>query len=327
MAMAATVGYLAVEYIWPAIKSRFFTKSLVQQRLQLADPISLNKYEEEIAVSGAVHPSDIKTSFSDIGGHDKLIGELVGNLSTMLRPKDDPKIAHLVQSRLYQPPSGILLYGPPGCGKTLIAKALAAEAGARFINVPLALLFDKWVGETEKYLEGLFSLARKIQPTIIFIDEIDSLTRKRTDFDSGWNATMKSQFLSLWDGLLTDKGSQVVVLGATNRRQDIDEAFMRRMPLQIKLDLPNSAQRSEILRVLLSDVQVDAQLSFVRLANKMDRFSGSDIREICRRVVMEASFRQTPGVISEADFEPVLDRYLSEKRQDSNPMASFLGLD
>jgi SpoVK/Ycf46/Vps4 family AAA+-type ATPase len=189
------------------------------------------------------------------------------------------------------------------------------------------LLFDKWVGETEKYLEALFSLARKIQPTIVFIDEIDSLTRRRSDLDSGWNATMKSQFLSLWDGLLTDKGSQVVVLGATNRRQDIDEAFMRRMPLQIKLDLPNSAQRAEILRVLLSDVQVDVSLSCVRLANKMDRFSGSDIREVCRRVVMEASFRLTPETISESDFEPVLDRYRAEKRHDSNPLSSYLSLD
>jgi len=325
VAMAATLGYVTAEYIWPAIKSRFFTRSAIQKKLQLAESISLTSYEEEIAMSGAIHPSQINTSFADVGGHDSLIRELVGNLSTMLRPRDDPKIAHLVNSKLFQPPSGILLYGPPGCGKTLIAKALAAEAGARFINVPLALLYDKWVGETEKYLDALFSLARKIQPTIIFIDEIDSMTKRRSDLDSGWNSTMKSQFLSLWDGMLTDKSTRIVLLGATNRRQDIDEAFMRRMPLQIKVDLPNMVQRSEILRVLLSDVET-VDIPFSRLANRMEGFSGSDIREVCRRVVMESSFKKEPGTISEADFDPVIQRFVYE-RQHPNDALTFLGLD
>ena len=236
-----------MEYLWPVIKRRFFGSNAIQERLRLARPISLNKYEEELAYAGAVHPDEIDTKFEDIGGLDNVISELIGNISAMLRDKDDSQYSHIFQSKLYQPPSGILLYGPPGCGKTLIAKALAAECGARFINVPLALLLDKWVGETEKYVEALFSLAKKIQPCIIFIDEIDSLTRKRNDVDAGWNITMKSQFLSMWDGLNTDRKTQIVVLGATNRRKDIDEAFMRRMPLQsasIYPMWPNECQSS-----------------------------------------------------------------------------------
>lgn len=318
VAMAATVGYLAIEYVWPAIKSRLFSRSTIQKKLRLPEPISLTSYEEEVALAGAVHPSDISASFEDIGGHDKLVGELMGNLSTMLRaPVDedeDPRVAQLVQSKLYQPPSGILLYGPPGCGKTLIAKALAAESGARFINVPLSLLLDKWVGETEKYVEALFSLARKIQPTIIFIDEIDSLTRRRSELDASWNSTMKSQFLGLWDGLLTDRRNRVVLLGATNRRQDIDEAFLRRMPLQMRVELPNAMQRASILQVLLSDVEIEDGLSWLRLANRMDGFSGSDMREVCRRVVMDASFSAEPGPLTEDHFEQAVERFRFEQR-------------
>ncbi len=312
--IVTTVGYCTVEYVWPFIKRKFFTTNAIQQRLQLTRPLSLNKYEEDIAVSGAVHPSDIKSSFDDIGGHEQVIKELVGNLSAMLNPEDDPILAHLAKSRLYQPPSGILLYGPPGCGKTLIAKALAAESGARFINVPLSLLFDKWVGETEKYIEALFTLAKKIQPAIIFIDEIDSITRRRNEFDSGWNATMKSQFLSLWDGLLTDRSAHVVVLGATNRRQDIDEAFMRRLPLQFKIDLPDSQQRIKIIKVLLSDVKLSHDFSYTRLATITEGFSGSDLKEICRRTIMDASINRKSDPLTETDFLQFITTYGSDNR-------------
>lgn len=170
--------------------------------------MSLNRYEEEIAYN-AVHPSEIQTSFEEVGGHEEVVEELKLNISAMLKSPDMP--GSFASSKLFQAPKGILLYGPPGCGKTLLARALAVESGARFINLPLALVFDKWVGETEKYLEALFSLAQKIKPVIIFIDEIDSLTRRRNELDSGWSATMKSQFLTLWDGLLSGANSQIVV--------------------------------------------------------------------------------------------------------------------
>lgn len=315
MAIAATLGYCTVEYIWPAVKRRFFRQSDIQKRLQISEQISLTKYEEEIALAGAIHPSQIDASFEDVGGHGQIIDELVDNLAMMLRDKkEDPELAHLVGSKLYQPPSGILLYGPPGCGKTLLAKALAAEAGARFINVPLALLFDKWVGETEKYLEALFSLAQKIQPCIIFIDEIESLTRRRSELDSGWSSTMKSQFLTLWDGLLSNRQSKrIVLLGATNRRQDIDEAFLRRMPLQMRVSLPDAQQRIQILRVLLSDVKTKDDMDLEMLADRMAGLSGSDMREICRRVVMGASLSGGSKALGTSDFLPVITRFIKEQ--------------
>ena len=108
---------------------------------------------------------------------------------------------------------GILLYGPPGCGKTLLAKAIAKEANLRFLVLPISIILDKWVGETEKYLEALITLARKIKPCIIFIDEIDALTRRRNPMDRDWNLTMKSQFLSLWDGIVSSElNSQILVI-------------------------------------------------------------------------------------------------------------------
>ncbi|XP_045898218.1 outer mitochondrial transmembrane helix translocase-like [Micropterus dolomieu] len=117
---------------------------------------------------------------------------------------------HLFQgSRLLQPPKGVLLYGPPGCGKTLIAKATAKEAGFRFINLQPSTLTDKWYGESQKLAAAVFSLAVKLQPSIIFVDEIDSFLRSRSSSDHEATAMMKAQFMSLWDGLDTDYHCQV----------------------------------------------------------------------------------------------------------------------
>lgn len=140
----------------------------------------------------------------DIGGHEEIIANLKKNLNTIL---------HQPKSKLIQAPMGILLYGPPGCGKTLLAKAIAKEANLRFLVLPLSVVLDKWVGETEKYLGALFTLARKIKPCVIFIDEIDALTRRRNPLDRDWNLTMKSQFLSLWDGIVSSElNSQILVI-------------------------------------------------------------------------------------------------------------------
>lgn len=141
--------------------------------------------------------------YKDIGGHEEIIGNLKKNLTTIL---NQPK------GKLLKAPMGILLYGPPGCGKTLLAKAIAKEANLRFLVLPISVILDKWVGETEKHLEALFTLARKIKPCVIFIDEIDALTRRRNPMDRDWNLTMKSQFLSLWDGIVSNElNSKILV--------------------------------------------------------------------------------------------------------------------
>jgi len=110
-----------------------------------------------------------------------------------------------------------MLYGPPGCGKTLIAKAMAKEAKCWFINLDVSVLTDKWYGESQKLTGAVFTLAEKIQPCIIFIDEIDSLLRLRASQDHEVTAMMKAQFMSLWDGLITDPKKTVIVLKSLQR--------------------------------------------------------------------------------------------------------------
>lgn len=134
-------------------------------------------------------------------------------------------------SSIIKCPAGVLLYGKPGTGKTLTAKAIAKETGATFLNVKADVLIEKYIGESEKRVAAMFSLAKKLAPTILFLDEIDTVLFNRSTSSShaAYSSSM-GIFLSEWDGLLTSKDASlpVIVLGATNRPQDIDEAFKRR---------------------------------------------------------------------------------------------------
>ncbi|XP_039094470.1 ATPase family AAA domain-containing protein 1 isoform X3 [Hyaena hyaena] len=218
-----------------------------------------------------------QVTWSDIAGLDDVITDLKDTVILPIKKK------HLFEnSRLLQPPKGVLLYGPPGCGKTLIAKATAKEAGCRFINLQPSTLTDKWYGESQKLAAAVFSLAIKLQPSIIFIDEIDSFLRNRSSSDHEATAMMKAQFMSLWDGLDTDHSCQVIVMGATNRPQDLDSAIMRRMPTRFHINQPALKQREAILRLILKNENVDRHVDLLEVAQETDGFSGSDLKEMCR---------------------------------------------
>lgn len=169
-----------------------------------------------------------------------------------------------------------------GCGKTLIAKATAKEAGMRFINLDIAMLTDKWYGESQKLASAVFSLATKLQPCIIFIDEIDSFLRSRSSHDHEATAMMKTQFMMLWDGLATTSAATIIVMGATNRPKDLDRAILRRMPSQFVIGAPDIEQRRKILKLVLETESVAADVDLNRLAKLTVNFSGSDLRELCR---------------------------------------------
>lgn len=146
----------------------------------------------------------------------------------------------------------------------------------------MSILTDKWYGESQKLAAAVFTLAVKIQPCIIFIDEIDSFLRRRNSTDHEATAMMKAQFMSLWDGLITDHDCTVIIMGATNRPEDLDRAILRRMPATFHIPMPNFAQRKQILDLILTNEPVSDDVDIDQVAKSTDGFSGSDMRELCR---------------------------------------------
>lgn len=204
----------------------------------------------------------------------------------MLYPLTVPDLYNY-HSSLLKAPKGVLLYGPPGCGKTMLAKALAAESSANFINIRMSTIMDKWFGESNKLVAAIFSLAHKLQPCIIFIDEMDSFLRERSSSDHEVTSMLKAEFMTLWDGLTSD--GRILVLGATNRANDIDDAILRRMPKRFPVRLPDRAQRRRILEIMLKDAHLSPAFDVELVADRTAGMSGSDIREACRNAAMTAT--------------------------------------
>ncbi len=147
-------------------------------------------------------------------------------------------------------------------------------------------LTDKWYGESQKLAAAVFTLALKLEPCIIFIDEIDSFLRSRDTHDHEATAMMKAQFMILWDGLISAKHCQVIVMGATNRPQDVDKAILRRMPAMFQINLPNKQKRKAIIGLVLGTEELDEDMDLDTIANITDGFSGSDLKELCRTAAM-----------------------------------------
>ncbi len=181
-----------------------------------------------------------------------------------------------------QPWKGVLLFGPPGCGKTLIAKAVANEAGATFFNADAASIVSKWLGESERLVKGVFEAARRSQPAIIFIDEVDALTAERGTDQVGGERRLKTQFLIEMDGVRSKQEDRLVVLGATNRPWDLDPAFRRRFERRIMVPIPEHEARVRIFEIHTQGIELAADVDFDHLARITEGYAGSDIALICR---------------------------------------------
>src|SRR2546427_7662812 len=195
-----------------------------------------------------------------------------------------------------EPHSGILLYGPPGCGKTLIAKVLASESEANFYSINGPEIMNKYYGETEARLRDIFKEARESSPSIIFIDEIDAIAPKREEAFGDVEKRVVAQLLALMDGM-SERG-QVIVLGATNRPESLDPALRRpgRFDREIEIGVPNVEGRLEILQIHTRGMPLSEDIELQELSSELHGYTGADIKALCREAAMKALRRYLPEI-------------------------------
>ncbi|XP_050749894.1 spastin isoform X3 [Gymnogyps californianus] len=208
---------------------------------------------------------------------------------------------------LRAPARGLLLFGPPGNGKTMLAKAVAAESNATFFNISAASLTSKYVGEGEKLVRALFAVARELQPSIIFIDEVDSLLCERREGEHDASRRLKTEFLIEFDGVQSSGEDRILVMGATNRPQELDDAVLRRFTKRVYVSLPNEETRLILLKNLLSKQGSPlTQKELAQLARMTDGYSGSDLTALAKDAAL--------GPIRELKPEQVKNMSASEMR-------------
>ncbi|XP_061766574.1 spastin [Nerophis ophidion] len=218
----------------------------------------------------------VSVTFNDIAGQElakQALQEIV--ILPALRPE--------LFTGLRAPARGLLLFGPPGNGKTMLAKAVAAESNATFFNISAASLTSKYVGESEKLVRALFAAARELQPSVIFIDEVDSLLCERREGEQEFSRRLKTEFLVEFDGVQSGADDRVLVMGATNRPQELDEAVLRRFAKRVYVALPDEKTRASLMEHLLAKHGSPlCKNELISLAKATAGYSGSDLTSLAK---------------------------------------------
>ncbi|KAF5810154.1 putative AAA+ ATPase domain, ATPase, AAA-type, core, AAA ATPase, AAA+ lid domain-containing protein [Helianthus annuus] len=312
-ALSCLVLFAGLKHLDP---NREASKKALEQKKQISKRlgrplIHTNPYEDVIACN-VINPDHIDVEFNSIGGLEAIKQSLY---ELVILPLRRPEL--FSYGKLLAPQKGVLLYGPPGTGKTMLAKAIAKESGAVFINVRISDLMSKWFGDAQKLVAAVFSLAYKLQPAIIFIDEVDSFLGQRRTTDHEALTNMKTEFMALWDGFTTDQNARVMVLAATNRPSELDEAILRRLPQAFEIGIPDRKERADILKVILKGERVEEDIDLDCIAALCEGYTGSDLLELCKQAAYfpirdllddekKGKSSLFPRPLSQADLEKVV---------------------
>jgi transitional endoplasmic reticulum ATPase len=280
-----------------------------QAALRAAGPVSHDTVMQVIADRGGQH----RLALEETVGWDDVVlsGDAQERVTEILTVFSRPELA---QEFGVRPPAGLLLYGPPGTGKTTIAKAMATEVAASFYEMSAADLLSKWAGESEQRVAKLFTKARENRPSIVFIDEIDALLRRRSaDSAAKWEERVLSQFLRELDGIRGGDG--VLLVGATNRVDTIDEAIVGRRLEPIEIGLPDARARLRLLRLLCRDIKLAKNVDLTAITAATEGFSGADLKRLRDTAGMKALNRAAKSgkssraalSVTVADFEAALE--------------------
>ena len=254
------------------------------------DPSTILNILTETAVD-----KKLRVTYEEVGG---LGAEIKAMREIVELPLRHPELFNRLG---VDPHSGILLYGPPGCGKTLIAKVLASESEANMFLINGPEIMNKYYGETEARLRDIFKEAKDNSPSIIFIDEIDAITPKREEAYGDVEKRVVAQMLALMDGL-TDRGN-VIVLGATNRPDSVDPALRRpgRFDREVEISVPNADGRFEVLQIHSRGMPIAEGVDLKELASELHGYTGADIKSLCREAAMKSIRRYLPEIDLETE--------------------------
>lgn len=280
------IGGMVMYYTSSLLMDKFLDEETITDTYikQLGSFLPLNKYEISI-LNDIVDTDDINESFNDIIGHEVIKDDMRTVIIDPLNENIDIEL-----------PNGVIFYGPPGTGKSMFARCIAKETKSTFINFSLSNVENKMYGESTKYLKAVFTLADKLSPCIIFIDELDGFGSSRNNMDQHHINSLKTQFLTHVDGLIK-KNSKIICIGATNRLDIIDKAVKRRMRKHILLPLPDEIEIKKLFEKHLGTLSGHLTDDMIE---ECEGLSGSDIYELSKNIKLHS--------LKNKDFKDVFDK-------------------